>query len=380
METGNSYEMNQKVYKKFLNWIHTLCPWQFNWNEFPHTIWRNILYMLVIFIACYIDGEMTEKWNEYYHWTSIPQSEKQFVDETTADWIKEYFHLNDGDPYWISPFLLLVVLTGDGIDIPKSPSNIRQGTFGLSKVHLFNHIHLQQTLMIAFLWLLSGLSHYDSRIAKIYHKCSFQMKKSGGISVWSEKAKCKLCIRWERKDNSDWTFASSVIYRSLPHSSSFPFLFWIHHIGKKYFAVKKTPSKIFKAICAGIKDEHMPWNLKLSDIKSTDNFYCLTLPKHHEIWANQIEEYMAGLANLAQLTKEQQHKKRRAFALEKHQPLLYKTPLNMVQYILDVMHDILRHSGHELMVLTILCWCYFGLTIDEIIVVLSHICKLNIQK
>ena len=374
METGNSYYVNRKVCDKFLKWLHDLVQWQHNFDQIPSTIWRNIKKMIIIFMQCYVDGKMTQEWNKYWHSSSINDKDIKIVTVDTPESFTKMYNLNIGDRYWISPHGLLVVLSGDGIDIPHAPYHAK-GAFALVKVHVLKHKHLQQTLMIAIPWLISGLSSYDPRIAEVYHQVSAALGKNGGLSFWSEKKQCKICTNWERKDGGDWVWLSSIVYRCLSHKGNFPFVYWVHHIGKQFVAVKKTPNKIFKAIKAGIKDEHLPWNLNLQSITEMDNFYCLATAYHHQQWANQVEEYIRGLRNLANLSYKQIHTKRRNYANKIHSPLLYKTPINMIQYVLDVMHDILRHSGHQIMVLVILCWCHFDFTIAEVIACLAHCCK-----
>ena len=325
-------------------------------------------------MQCFADGEMTAVWNKYYHYTSIVENEKQQVTaDTPVDTVVK-FDLQLGDWFWISPPPLQFVLAGDGIDIPHKPDDAK-GAFDIVKIHVFTDENLQQSLIIGVPWLISGLSSYDRRIARVYQYASAKLGENGSLSFYSAKANCKICVNWYRYDAGDWPWSSIIVHRCFTHSGSFPFMYWIHHIGKAFVAVEKNDLKIFNAVRAGISEEHMPWNLNVQNIQPQDNFYCLATEKHWQVWANNVENYMANLANLANLTDKQRHNRRRRYAKSTMSPVLYKTPCNLVQYILDVMHDILRHAANQMMILVILLWCYYDFSMAEVVACIAHCCK-----
>lgn len=372
INSGNTRAMNNESYDKFMNMVYSIVPWESPSDKSKPIIWRSILLIMIIFMRCTIDGILTEKWNEYYHWTCIVEEEQKICDENTNEDFMNHYQLSIGDTYWKNPHPLMVVLCGDGSDIPKT--NADTGSFALAKFHIFTHEHLQQTLMIATLFMFAGLSHYEQIVIDCYQKCSKKLGKDGGFAVFSEKARCKMLVDWFRYDNGDWPWVATIVQKCFHHSADYPFIYWLKYIGKTYITVKKTHEKMFKAVKAGIKDEHMPWNLNIDDIKDTDNFYTLAQEEHFEYWQKQVEEFIDNLPNVDQLTKEQKHMKRRNYAHDHGIPLLYETSVVLVQYCLDLTHAILRIVSFWICVLVILLFCIYVRTIAEVCTVLSHLC------
>ena len=85
METGNTRQMNNDVYKWFLSMVHRLVQWNYKPQKYPRTIWRCILLLVIIFLRCFVDGSLCEKWNKYYRKTSIVYDEIKTVDNTTHE-------------------------------------------------------------------------------------------------------------------------------------------------------------------------------------------------------------------------------------------------------------------------------------------------------
>lgn len=372
--TSNTRNMNYVAWDGFLSMLHHLLPWHENMQLYPQTIWRNPKILMILFLRCYCDGVMTEVWNRYYHWTSIPQNEIQIVDENTPHWIATKYNLHKGAPYWHQPKQLVVVDSGDGFNIPVSPEDVLSGCAGIMKVHVLDHQNLIQTLYVGVPYFLSGLSHYNPIISKVYHMCGKYLQRDGGVSFFSSNAKCYMLTDYYRYDNGDWPWLSTVVHRCMSHSGSYPFIYWIKHVGKKFVGVRKNMDKMFEAIKAGIKDEHLPWNLNLNDIKDNDIFYTLTTDTHWRIWMYQIEEYVKTIANYASLTLKQKHAKRRKWAIKRGQSALYAIPFPLLQYLFDVMHGILRHGCAIIVALNIFLWCVALLSIDKISVINSHTC------
>ena len=371
---GNTRYMNQKMWKKFLSMIYNIVKWRRNKHLYPKTIWRPILLMVIIYMRCCVDGELTKKFNEYYHYTSVIKDEKKTVDANTHENFKNYWGLSNGDEYWHTKYPLLLVLAGDGFPIPKSDNDVDSGCVGLNKCHVFSNSHLQQTLYIAILFMISGLNEHDSRVSEVYHKCSNDLGIKGGFSIYSEKAKCFLLIEWFRADMGDWPWVSTVVLKCLPHSSNYPFIYWIEHIGKKFVHVKKSRKEVVEAIQAGIKPEHMPWNLKIESIGEFENFYCLATEYHWQQEANEIETYMNNLKNFNNKTYKQKHKKRATFATNNGYSILYDMPLWLVQYLLDVTHGIIRSTWMQVAALAVTCWCPFRFTLEQFETVFAHSC------
>ena len=169
---------------------------------------------------------------------------------------------------------------------------------------------------------------------------------------------------------------NSVIHRTMSHTSKHPFWYWIHYIGKTYLNVRNEEHKLFNAIKAGIKDEHMPWNLNLHDIDEYSNFYTLATDKHWKEWGDKMAKYVNVIPNFNNLTDKRKHSRRLAFAKREWQPVLYRTGLSLVQYVLDVMHFIIRYSVIRLGVLTIFCHCIALFTLTQTRQVLKHACML----
>ena len=348
MNTGNTEDMNNEVYHDFLNMIHGLVPWNYQPQRYPQTIWRSILLLVIVYLRCLADGELTEVWNADFHHSSVPINGWSVVDENTDANFVEYYNLRMGAKYWKSPVQLMLVLTGDGFGIPKSPEDIKNGSVGLVKVHAIKHDNIHQSLYVGVPFFISGLSHYNPIITEIYHMCSQQLGTRGGLSFKCNSNDVNICIDWFRYDNGDWPWLSTVVHRCYPYGADYSFIYWIRHIGKEWVAVKNTIPNVLDAIKAGIKDEHMPWNLTLDNITDSDNFYCLTTNNHWQKWCDDIETYMTNLDNIDNLTRKQQHSKRKTFAHAQAQCALYSVPTPLIQWILDVMHLILRHSINTL--------------------------------
>lgn len=375
METGNTTDMNNKVYKAFLQMLHGLVKWCRNDIKYPQSIWRSILLIVIVYLRCCSCGQLTQEWNENYHATSIVMDEVRVVDETTDENFVKYFNLKIGDKYWLQRNKLMLVLTGDGFKFPKTQNNIDNGSVGLAKIHALKHKNLMQSLYVAIPFLISGLSHYNPIIAKLYQHCSNELGQSGGLSFMADDVnKIKICVEWFRYDNGDWPWLSTVVHRCFSHGADYSFIYWIRHIGKSFVAVKNKIPNLLDAIKAGIKDEHMPWNLNIDEIDDLDNFYCLTTEYHWRKWCDDIETFMATVKNIDNLTYKQKHTKRKNYAKLNAQCALYSIPIALLHYILDVMHCILRHSITMVKALTILLYCIYRFTIAQVIVVLSHIC------
>lgn len=375
METGNTYLMNRAVYEAFLNMLHNLVKWNYQPRRFPHTIWRSIILVVIFYLRCLAEGKLSEVWNEFYHVTSIPdQGWSVCTNETNENFMKHY-NLQIGDKYWVSQTQLMLVVCGDGYSkIPKSPNDINSGSAGLVKIHAINHDNLHQSLYSGLPFLISGLSHYNPKIAELYHLCSREMGVRGGLSFRCNSNNVKICVDWYRYDNGDWPWLSTVVHRCYSHSGDFPFIYWIRHIGKEWVSVQNDIQHIYDAICAGIKDEHMPWNLNVNNIRDDDDFYCLTTDYHWRHWCNNIFNFIQNLPNKSRLSHKKLHKKRRDFAHDEAQCALYSIPIPLVQYVLDVMHAILRHAVNTIKSLTILISCVFKFNLERCTVVLSHIC------
>ena len=374
IESGNTKHMNYAACNSFLSMVHQLLPWQQQMNKYPHTIWRNPKILMIIFLRCYCDGLMTKIWNRYYHWTSIRRNEIQIVDDSTPHWIVTKYNLSIGAKYWHQPKTLFVVDSGDGFKIPVSPEDIYTGCAGILKIHVLDHQNLLQTLYVGVPYFLSGLSHYNPIISNVYHMCSKYLGRKGGISFYTNKGKCFMLSDYYRYDNGDWPWLSTVVHRCMTHSGSYPFIYWIKHIGKKFVGVRKNVEKIFEAVKAGIKDEHMPWNLNLNDINDNDIFYTLTTDTHWQIWMHQIEEYVKTIENYSSLTQKQKHVKRRKWAIKRGQSSLYAIPFSLMQYLFDLMHGILRHGCAMSTALNIFLWCVCSLSTEKISVINSHTC------
>ena len=372
INSGNTKAMNDDVYDTFLNMVYQIVPWETNAIKYPSIMWRCIILLMIIFMRCAVDGLLTEKWNEYYHWTCVIPEEKKTCDSNTDPDFMKYYNLQIGDIYWKCHYPLMIVLCGDGTDFPQT--NVTNGSIGLIKMHIYTNKHLQQTLLIALLFMIAGVSHYNENVIEIYQNSSYKLGIKGGISFLSTKAKCKLVCDWFRYDNGDWPWVATIVQRCQHHSGNYPFIYWIKHIGKKFVAVKNSAEKLFKAIKSGIKDEHMPWNFDIDKIKPHDNFYCLPTEYHFKSWVQQIEDYMSQLKNIDKLTTEQKHQKRRKYANKNGIPLLYATRLILVQYILDLLHAILRCVCFWIVVLGVVLYCPYRRSIDEVCAVLSHLC------
>ena len=375
MNVNNSRKKNEKCYKTFLNMVYKVVKWETNPVKYPRTMWRNILLMVIIFMRCVVDGLMTEKWNEYFHWRCVREEECKYTDENTDPEFLNYYGLQKNEKYWMCKHDLMLILHGDSIDVQKTPTDVKDISFGIVKCAVFTDKHLQQTLMVAVLFMISGYIHYNQVVTDVYQLCSKRLGKGGGLSWWSNKAKCKMCSKWYRCDNGDWPWVATVVHRCPTHAGHFPFIYWIKHIGKAFVAVKKTPRKIFEAIKAGIKEEHMPWNLDIDKISEFDTFYCLALEYHWKSWMNEMEDAMSKIRNFNKLSHQKQHRKRLNYANENYIALLYKTPLALIQYIFDIMHAIISCVRLWIYAMTVVLYCPFRLPIESVCGCMAHICK-----
>ena len=381
VDMENSLQMDQEAEKEFLNMLHSLVPWTRDANIAPKTKWRSILLIIIFFLRTIVDGELSDTWNKHYHATSIPENEVRIVSNDTSVNIINEFNLSFGQRYWIQQRELMIVNTGDGHQCSNLPDDVSGITCGITKIHAFEHECLQQTLYIGIPFMISGLSEHDPRIARVYHMCSQEVGLNGSLSFRSVTRNCMICCRYFRYDNGDWPFLSQVILRCMGHSGTYPFIYWIHYIGTEYVPVSKFHDSWFGAIKAGIKDEHMPWNLNLNDLTPSSNFYCLATAWHWNQWANELEEYMNTLEKLSNFKKKnhkQKHKKRLEYARKNAMNVLYKTPTALLRYILDVMHCILRHSITMISGLVIFCFCVARLSLNQVIAIVACTCMLRI--
>ena len=375
METGNTYDMNREVYEAFLNMLHALVPWIYVPLRFPKTIFRSIILIVIFYLRCCSEGKLSENWNEFYHVTSIVDNECKICDENTHENFVNRYNLQVGDKYWMSPAKLMLVICGDGYSkIPKSPNDVKNSCAALVKIHAINHDNLYQSLYSGVPFFISGLSHYNPKIAELYHDCSRELGVEGGLSFLCNSNRVKICTDWFRYDNGDWPWLSTVVHRCYSHGGDYPYIYWIRHIGKEWVSVKNNIADIYDAICAGIKEQHMPWNLNVNEINDNDDFYCLTTDHHWRVWCTNVVNFVQNLKNKSAMTHKKMHKKRREFAQSEEQCALYSIPIPLLQYILDVMHAILRHAVNTVKAITIVISCVFRFSLDRCTVVLSHLC------
>ena len=374
LNIGNTRAMSNNVYDNFLQTLHDMVPWQYDFEKFPLTIYRDIKKIVIFFLKCYCDGIMCEKWNEYYHSKSFDKEEYLTCNVGTSQSIIEEFHLKLGEKYVIQEKRLMLNINGDGFKIEKS--NAPSGLVCLVKPHVFEHKNLQQTLQISIPWMISGESHYNPALAELYDQESTKLGKNGSVSFKSNKCNLKICVRWYRYDNGDWPWVSSMVHRSMSHTSKHPFMYWIHQIGEDFVCVRNEENKLFKAIQEGINDEHLPWNLNEDNINEYSNFYTLATEKHWKVWSDNIEEHVSNISNYNSLSHKQKHSRRLRYAKKEWQPVLYRTGLPLVHYVLDVMHFIIRYAVIRLSVLTIFCHCIAQLSLKETNLVLKHACML----
>ena len=351
--------------------LHHYVPWVWDFDQIPVTIWRDLLSSVIFFLRCCVDGIMTIQWNKFYHRTSIVASEVQSVGHDTNVNFCNHYNLAIGDRWWKAPQILLLSKHGDGMDIPNSPGDVENGSMVLLAAHVFDHEHLHQTKLIAIPVIISGLSHYKPAIAELYHKLSQKLGVRGGLSIYSEKENVKICIDWICYDNGDWPWKSNIQWRCQSHSGTFPFPLWVHHIGKKFWSVRKRPDRILKAIQAGIKKEHMPYNLNVKKIKPYEDFYCLAVDAHWRKWGLFIDNFMNALRNVNDMSYAAQHKKRLDKCNRKLSPVLYYTELRLLHYILDVLHCIIRHAVFQYICICVQCHCVFKFEMVETMVVLA---------
>lgn len=376
IDVSNSQYMTRNICQTFINNIHSMVPWHKNFDLYPRTIWRNILCLIILFLRCCVDGILTENWNEYYHATSVPIGAKQLVTENTDPIFCSEYNLTIGQWYWLSPNPLMLVCTGDSYPIPKSPNDVKNGTCCIVKIHVWNHNKLQQTLLTGLPFLLSGLSHSNPAIRQLYHYLIYPLKKNGSLSFYSQRAQCNICVDYYVYHNGDWPWLASVTLGCLSHKSRYPFIYWLHHLNGDFIPVSNQMvldiDPWFEAIKAGIKEEHMPWNLDLSKIDKTDDFYCLCTESHWLYWQNQMKQFIDKIKNWNQLTDKQKHTKRRNYAIKQSQCVLYDTRNVLIQYIFDVMHLMLRHGISLTCAMTILSHCSFEFSINESLTILKH--------
>ena len=321
---------------------------------------------------------MTREFNQYYHASSVPTNGRITVNNLTSLNIREKYNLRVGQVFWKSPKKLMITCTGDSYPAAHTPANIESITACIVKIHVYNNVNLHQTLLIGLPFIISGLKHQETCIINLYHNLVFQLGKQGGLSFYSTNAKCNICVDYFVYHNGDWPFFSGLILRSFGHMAQYPFIYWLHYYNGQFFAVSNIlidgNDEWFDAIKAGIKEEHMPWNLNVSNISNEDNFFCLCNEEHWIIWQNQIESFVENIRNVNQLSYKQINTRRKTFARSKSQCVLYKTPNILVQWIIDVMHFMLRHGINIITGLTILCFCTCNFSINEVIAVLSHCC------
>ena len=372
---SNTRGMNETACYNFLTALHNLNGWHKNDRVYPQTIWRNILKQVIIFLRCICDGEYTNKWNKYYHRTSVNENEVGTVtDDTDIEFCNE-FNLSHGQKYWLQTKEIMLESTGDSFKFENTPEEVTSGTACLIKVHSLDSDHLHQTLLICVPFIYSGLSHYNHLIAELYHQLVSELGMRGAFSFHIASSDVMMCVRYYVNHNGDWKFKTTVILRCLGNNSKHPFISWIHYKGTSFRAVSSDGDEWLKAVEAGIKPEHMPWRLDESAIDPKSDFYTLCKKSHWDEWADAMENYISKITSkIKNLTEEQLHKKRVNYAKKIGSSVLYKTQLCLLRYILDVMHLILRHAITTQGAITIVCHCALKLSLNQTVSVIAHSC------
>ena len=95
-----------------------------------------------------------------------------------------------------------------------------------------------------------------------------------------------MCIEWRRYDNGDWDWQYSVPHRGVSHGGDYRLYELTQFIDGTPWNVPVVPYKnerLYRALLAGIEEQHMPYNLgDLEEIMDSNaNFYTLTT---NEIW------------------------------------------------------------------------------------------------
>ena len=378
VDISNSHSMTKQICDQFIKQIHSLVPWHKNFAEIPKTIWRNIKCIVILMLRCCCDGQMTEQWNEFFHATSVPENEVSTVNQDTPTSLRSKYNLHTGQRYWHQSKQLMLTCTGDGYPASNTPRDVSTITAGIVKIHVYNHENLHQTLLIGSPFIISGLKHSNYKLINLYHRLVHQLGNNGGLSFYSTRAKCCICVDYYVYHNGDWPFLAELTLRVFGHNAKYPFIYWLHYNNGKFEAVSTSLERgydvWFEAIKAGIKEKHMPWNLDFASINEGDNFFCLCTETIWKTWQDNIENFIHNIKNLHLLTRKTVHDRRTSYARTHKQCVLYKTPNILVQWIIDVLHFMLRHGINITCALTILCFCSFQFGVSETVQVLSHCC------
>ena len=136
--------------------------------------------------------------------------------------------------------------------------------------------------------------------------------------------------------------------------------------------------RLYKALLAGIDEQHMPYNLPdLAEIMDTNaNFYTLTTNEIWYYWGEWMEDALQTLKENSHgntvWNTTTEHTARLNISKQHQNGLLYHTSEPLIQGILNVLHLLLRYAITELVSLSMMIWCLWDWSLPELLNVLSY--------
>ena len=306
----NSYAVNKKCYEEWYQLCDDNMPWYKN-GEFLQCKFKYLMDAILFGMTVHVDSDMCEKWNTHYHSYAIEPNVNTFAVTdviraryalpTASSEVKSpsllvpYSSIRELQRCYFVPRTLTISTHTDAIDAPRAPTDIDTGCHSHLHLHVFNEKGLIHTGYCKIGFISSGISEHNPLYFKLFHILVSMIPQEGFFAVFSTKKKTWMLFHYTLKNNADWQGTSGVLHGCVNHNGEYAIPYVSKIIGKNAVTISmKNQVELKKALVAGIKDEHMPWNLpSLAEMDDNANFYTLTTREIWKYYQNQTENGIA---------------------------------------------------------------------------------------